>query len=442
MGGFIFRGFEMDISGIMGFALMICMTLLVYKIKVSLGILFMTLPVIAGFLSGFSMAEMSLYILKGIENVIPVALMFATAILFFGILNETGTFTAIITKIAGRFHLTRKNIFLMTVFVSAIAHLSGSGAVSYLIVITTCKSIYNENKIPLTNLMCLSSLTFGVMNMLPWAGPSGRLAGVLNTDPVSIWRLCIPSQIFGILMVCVIACILSNYQKLSDIDSLSENNCKQCIARNKPILIQQSRKKRCLSVGIMTIIIILLIITRISSWIVFMMGLSVISIINLKEVKKMELMKYIKSAGIMAGTVLASGVMVGVLTQSSMLTSMSEMISGLLPVSMREHIHILLGVLANPISWIMSGEVEIFGFMPIAAKIASECQIAVEVTAAAFLIPYSAVIFVLPMTVSVHLGLSLCGVSLREHIRQTYLWTLFLSITMLGFAIIIGILPY
>ena len=44
-------------------------------------------------------------------------------------------------------------------------------------------------------------------------------------------------------MVCVIACILSNYQKLSDIDSLSENNCKQCIARNKPILIQQSRKK-------------------------------------------------------------------------------------------------------------------------------------------------------------------------------------------------------
>ena len=38
------------------------------------------------------------------------------------------------------------------------------------------------------------------------------------------------------------------------------------------------------------------------------------------------------------------------------------------------------------------------------------------------------------MTVSVHLGLSLCGVSLREHIRQTYLWTLFLSITMLGFA--------
>ena len=160
MGGFIFRGFEMDISGIMGFVLMICMTLLVYKIKVSLGILFMTLPVIAGFLSGFSMAEMSLYILKGIENVIPVALMFATAILFFGILNETGTFTAIITKIAGRFHLTRKNIFLMTVFVSAIAHLSGSGAVSYLIVITTCKSIYNENKIPLTNFLDLSSPYF------------------------------------------------------------------------------------------------------------------------------------------------------------------------------------------------------------------------------------------------------------------------------------------
>ena len=91
----------------------------------------------------------------------------------------------------------------MTVFVSAIAHLSGSGAVSYLIVITTCKSIYNENKIPLTNLMCLSSLTFGVMNMLPWAGPCGRLAGVLNTDPVSIWRFVYPvSDIWNTDGVC------------------------------------------------------------------------------------------------------------------------------------------------------------------------------------------------------------------------------------------------
>lgn len=442
MGGFIFRGFEMDISGIVGFALMICMTVLLYKIKVSPGILFMVLPVIAGFLSRFSMAEMSLYILKGIKNVIPVALMFGTAILFFGILNETGIFTVIITKTAGRFRPTRRNIFLMTVFVSTIAHLSGSGAVSYLIVITTCKRIYNENKISLTNLMCLSSLTFGVMNMLPWAGPCGRLAGVLNTDPVSIWRLCIPSQIFGILMVCVIACILSSYQKSSEIDSLSKNNCKQCIMINESTLIQQSGKKRCLLVGIMIIVIMLLIITRISSWIIFMIGLSVISVINLKEVKKMELMKYIKSARIMAGTVLASGVMVGILTQSNMLTSMTEIISGLLPVSVREHMHILFGVLANPISWIVSGEVEIFGLMPIAAKIVSERQIAVEAAAATFLIPYSAVIFVLPMTLSVYLGISLCGVSLREHIRQTYLWTLFLSITMLGFAIIIGVLPF
>ena len=100
---------------------------------------------------------------------------------------------------------------------------------------------------------------------------------------------------------------------------------------------------------------------------------------------------------------------------------------------MREHIHILLGALANPISWIMSGEVEIFDSCQLLQKIASECQIAVEVTAAAFLIPYSAVIFVLPMTVSVHLGLSLCGVSLESISGQTYLWTFIFKYHNVGF---------
>lgn len=432
----------MDISGIMGFAFMIGMTVLLYRTKVHPEVLFVTLPVAAGFLSGFSIAEIGSYILKGIEIVIPTAFMFGFSILFFGMLNEAGLFDVLAVKILKRVRKTKRNIFVITVVISVIAHLSGSGAVSYLVVITTCKKIYEENKIPLAKLMCLSSLTFGVMNMLPWAGPCGRLASVLGVDAASIWRLCIPSQIFGILMVFLIALVMARSEK--SISAVPSNkDCMKC----KDLLVPQmaaekNRKSFYLSAGSMAMVIILLAITKISSWIIFMAGFLVLCGVNFKNIKKKEMKKYLKSARTMAVTVLASGVMVGIMTQSRMLVNMTEMILGLLPVSMKEHMHILFGVLSNPLSWIVSGEVEIFGLLPIVANIVSESQITAEITAAAFLISYSAVIFVLPMTVSVYVGLSLCGIRIREHIRQTYMGTLFLSVTMLGFAILSGVIPF
>lgn len=107
----------------------------------------------------------------------------------------------LVSKILGKAKKNSKSIFFMTVIVSATAHLSGSGAVSYLVILTACKPIYEQNGIPLTKLMCLSSLTFGVMNMLPWAGPCGRLAGALTIDAAAIWKRCIPSQLFGLVLL-------------------------------------------------------------------------------------------------------------------------------------------------------------------------------------------------------------------------------------------------
>ena len=144
----------------------------------------------------------------------------------------------------------------------------------------------------------------------------------------------------------------------------------------------------------------------------------------------------------MVFTVLASGVVVGIVTYSPMLKNMTRIISNLIPEDVAEHMHVILGVISNPISLVLSGEVEIFGLVPIAAELVAAKGIASEMVAAAFLIPYSAVIFVLPMTVSVHLGLSICGVSLREHMKQTYFWSLFLSIGMLSFAVIIGMISF
>lgn len=177
----------MNIAGIMGFAIMVVMSVCLLNTKWPPGIIFIAVPVIAGVLAGASAAEIAVYVWMGMKAVLPLAIMFSCAVIFFGLLNETGMFIYTAIKMKERVKDNKAGIFFMTVFISVIAHLSGSGMVSYLIVITACRTLYEQKGIPLAKLMCLSSLTFGVVNMVPWAGPCGRVASALQLDAAEIW---------------------------------------------------------------------------------------------------------------------------------------------------------------------------------------------------------------------------------------------------------------
>lgn len=427
----------MNIAGIMGFAIMVCMSVCLLKTKWQPGILFMALPVIAGVLSGFSVMEMVVYVWMGVKAVLPLAIMFSCAVLFFGLLNETGMFLYIAIKMKEQVRDNLAGIFFMTVLVSAIAHLSGSGVVSYLIVMTACRTLYEQEGISLRKLMCLSSLTFGVVNMVPWAGPCGRVASALQLDAMEIWRKCIPSQIFGICLVLLVGYILSKKGSEVKKEELEKNSFEKKDSDVKD-LIPAKPNHFMLYVSCMVIAIVILAVTRIPPFAIFMFGSGVLLTVNFRGKRKELISKYLYQARTMTFTVLASGFLVGIVTYSPMLGGMTEMVSCFLPECMAAYSHIFLGIASNPISWVLSGETEIFGLLPIAAKLAAVRGIDPEITGAAFLIPYNAVVFVLPATVSVHLGLSMCNISFQEHVAETYKWSVLCSVGMLAFAVLVG----
>ena len=433
-------GEKMNIAGIMGFAIMVVMSVCLLNTKWSPGIIFIAVPVIAGVLAGASAAEIAVYVWMGMKAVLPLAIMFSCAVIFFGLLNETGMFIYTAIKMKERVKDNKAGIFFMTVFISVIAHLSGSGMVSYLIVITACRTLYEQKGIPLAKLMCLSSLTFGVVNMVPWAGPCGRVASALQLDAAEIWRKCIPSQLFGICLVLLVGYILSKKgDEAKNAESEKEVLKKKALEEKHMIPVKPDHFM--FYVSCMAISIVILAVTHIPPFAVFMVGSGVLMTVDFKGKRKELLLKYLYQARTMTFTVLASGFLVGIVTYSPMLGGMTEMISCLLPQSLETYPHILLGIASNPISWVLSGEAEIFGLLPIAAKLAAARGIAPEITGAAFLIPYSAVVFVLPATISVHLGLSMCNMSFKEHAKETYRWSVLCSIGMLAFAVLTGVIP-
>ena len=49
----------------------------------------------------------------------------------------------------------------------------------------------------------------GVMNLLPWGGPTARAATVLAMDATELWHMLIPLQVVGLIMNIVLAVLLA-----------------------------------------------------------------------------------------------------------------------------------------------------------------------------------------------------------------------------------------
>ena len=52
----------------------------------------------------------------------------------------------------------------------------------------------------------------GIMNLMPWAGPTVRAATVLGTETSVLWQMILPVQIFGVI-ICLAHGVLAGIQE-------------------------------------------------------------------------------------------------------------------------------------------------------------------------------------------------------------------------------------
>ena len=171
------------------------------------------IPLLGAGLAGFELQEISTFVNQGLSKVMPVAVMFIFAILYFGVMQDVGLFDPLINKIikisSGHFIA----ITIGTVLISVIAHLDGSGASTFLITIPALLPIYHRLNMNPYLLMLLVSASASVMNMVPWGGPLGRVAAVLGKDSTQLWYPLIPLQLIAIVLLIGLAIILGIREK-------------------------------------------------------------------------------------------------------------------------------------------------------------------------------------------------------------------------------------
>ncbi|WP_010523971.1 CitMHS family transporter [Nesterenkonia sp. F] len=198
---------------IVGLAVIVCMTTLLILGRIAPVVGLTVIPITGALIAGFGPGEISEFFDTGLADVADVAVMLIFAILFFGVMNDVGLFNPLIRATV---KLTGGNVIAVcvgTVLLGAVCHLDGAGASTYLITLPALLPLYRHLGMSPYLLFLLVSTSMGILNMLPWGGPTGRAASVTGMDPVDLWISLIPVQGVALVLLVAMAVLLGIREK-------------------------------------------------------------------------------------------------------------------------------------------------------------------------------------------------------------------------------------
>ncbi len=420
----------------LGFITIIVLLAVIMLKKMSPLVALISVPVITALIGGHGL-NIGKYINDGIKSIAPTGTMFIFAILFFGILTDAGTFQPIIDKILKIVGKDPIRIAIGTAILAMIVHLDGSGAVTFLVTVPAMLPLYEALGMRKTTLATIVALGAGVMNILPWGGPTIRAATSLKIPVTELFNPLLIPVLAGILFVLFVAFKLGRDEKvrignIENINIDTEN-------------LGEKKESRNFIVNILTIIvaIVVLVSGKLSPTVVFMIAFCISIIINFPSVKeqKERVDAHAKAALMMASILFAAGAFIGIMQNSGMITEMSTVIVKTIPKSLGSYMAVITGVISMPASLLFDPDSFYFGVLPVLASTAQEFgSSAIAVGRAAILGQMTTGFPVSPLTASTFLLVGLTGVELGEHQKKTIPYAFLTTIVMLIVAIVTGAL--
>ena len=432
--------------GLIGFLTMAIIILLLLRSKTIPAIAFVAVPTVMALIAGFSVGEIGGFVKKGVASTSSMAALFIFSITFFGIMTDAGMFDRIIDALVGRAGNNVVAITVLTAVIACIGHLDGSGASTFLITIPAMLPIYQKLGMRATTLMLICTSAMGVMNLMPWGGPTMRAATVVGVDPTDLWTTLIPMQAVGLVICFAIAVIMG---RLEIKNGAGYNPNRKIVTSAEESAVSGEKKKELVRPKlfwfnlILTIALILVLsFADIPSYYVFMIGVAIALLVNYPGSKlQNKIIKAHSSAAItMASTLLAAGVLLGILGESGIMDAMATAMVSVIPSFMGPYIAIIFGILSVPLALAFDTDSYFYGVLPIVVGIGESFGVNPVDVAIALVVCRNCATFISPVVPATYLGCGLAGVEIKDHIKVSFFWIWGVSLVCLVSGIILGII--
>jgi len=418
-------------------------------------------PVLAALVAGFSPTEIGEFVAGGLGGVVGVVAMFVFAIVYFGVMRDAGMFDPIIRRIIAFAGDAPVTVCLATTALALAAHLDGAGATTFLITIPAMLPLFDRLGMSRLVLTTCVGLGAGVMNIVPWGGPTARAAATADVPANELWVPLIPAQIAGILAALAIAWFLGRREArrlalapagagstgspaaaTTDTGTPTDTGGGYRLTPEE----EQLRRPRLFWVNIaLTVVVIAALVTAVATpELVFLVAVVVALLVNYPGLKEQtdRIEAHAKGAMLMATTLIAAGVFLGILEGSGMIESMATTAAEALPEGAAPVLPVLVGLVAVPLSLVFGPDPYYFGVLPVLISVGEVHGIAAADIAQASIIGEETVGFpISPLTGAFYLLVGLAGVDIGKHIRHLIGWAWLVSMVMLVVALVTGVIP-
>lgn len=324
----------MIMTAAIGFLMIIAIVALLLKGKMSPIVVLAVIPVIAALILGFSPVEVMDFIADGIKTTTSNGILFIFSVIYFGVLADTGLFDVIVGWLVKKAGNNVIAVTVVTALIATIAHLDGTTAVTVLITIPAMYPVYKKMNIDSRILLCLTGACMGVMNLLPWGGPTARAATVLAMDATELWHMLIPLQVVGLMMNIVLAVLLGMFAIRHGAGAGKGVEVESDEKAKKEAADLRKSNAYLIFNFLLTVGVIALLSTGIGkSYVIFMLGLCILLAVNYPNQKTQDklIKKHAPAALIISATLFAAGAMVGVFDGTGMLEAMANAIMAIIP---------------------------------------------------------------------------------------------------------------
>ncbi|GGT98653.1 CitMHS family transporter [Streptomyces coeruleorubidus] len=451
----------------LGFATIALFLLLTMTRRVSVLVALVLLPVLAALAGGFA-GELGGMVLDGLSKVAPTGIMIAFAVLYFSLMVDAGLFDPLIRGLLRLAKGDPLRVTVATAVLTLCVALDGDGASTFLITVSALLPVYRKlgmSPLVLSGVVCLGA---GVMNMLPWGGPTVRAMAALKLESSDVFTPVLPAMGFGIAWVLVASWLIGRRERrrLGALTGPGEETAAgEPVPATAPTLgddpvpatapapgdgpgavrvaAPAPRRLTVFNLLLTVVLLVALILEVMPLPVLFVLGFAVALLVNHPtwEQQQALLDRHAKNVVLVTTMIFAAGVFTGVLTGTGMIDDMAEALVSVIPDSVGGHLPVLVAVTGMPLSLVFTPDAYYFGVLPVLAETAHGFGTdPAEIARAAVLGQMTTGFPLSPLTAATFILVGMSGVQLGEHQRFIFRWAFATTLVMTAAAVLTGAL--
>ncbi|MBZ6207181.1 citrate:proton symporter [Streptomyces olivaceus] len=439
-------------------------------------------------------AHLGDYVIDGVSSLAPTAAMLMFAIVYFGVMIDVGLFDPIVRAILKFCKADPMRIVVGTALLAAIVSLDGDGSTTFMITVSAMYPLYKRLKMSLVVMTGVAAMANGVMNTLPWGGPTARAATALKVDATDIFVPMIPALAVGLLAVVVLAYVLGLRERRR-LGTLSLDKAPaparepepetetvlvgagagagagaaagaraggggagaahggpgggagdtgeaageefQGLDPNRPTLRPRLYWfNALLTVALLTSMIMELLPIPV----LFLLGAALALTVNFPHIpdQKARIAAHADNVLNVSGMVFAAAVFTGVLTGTGMVDHMANWLVDTIPEGMGPHMGLVTGLLSLPLTYFMSNDGFYFGVLPVLAEAGQAHGVSTLEIARASIVGQP-LHMSSPLVPAVYVLVGMAKVEFGDHTRFVVKWAVLVSLVVLASGILFGI---